>query len=248
MTRKLKALGLALFALCALGAMTAGSASAAGELFRSEKETTILTGTNVGNHVFETPAGLKITCEVATFNGTAKAETVGGTTTKTLTVHPTYEKCKDSLFNAAAPVDTTGCNYVFTSETKENATKEKHLPASIECTSGFAIKVTASGCTLTFGAQATTNGIVVTNEGKLNERDIKAKATAGAAFTKDAPATGSTCGFITGTTGTYTGEVTLKGFVDNGVTGPIDEVEGAAPGTDKTAVYTEGAQVGIWWE
>lgn len=69
-------------------------------------------------------------------------------------------------------------------------------------------------------------------------------ATVKVAFIK----TGSLCFLVSGTTGVYSGTTTLKGYVDNGVSGPIDEVEGAAPGTDKSAVYTEGAQVGIWWE
>jgi len=53
---------------------------------------------------------------------------------------------------------------------------------------------------------------------------------------------------VSGTTGLYTGQTTLRGYEDKGVTGPIDETHGVAPGTDTTAVYTEGSQVGIWWE
>jgi hypothetical protein len=246
MTRKLKGLGVALIALCALGALTAVSASAAGELFRAEKETAIITGTNVGNHVFSTPGGLKVTCEEGTFRGTSKADVAGGTTTKTMTLHPTYNKCSDNIFGAASPVDTTGCNYVFTSETKATANGEKHIPASIECTEGYKIAVTAAGCTLTFGAQNTLDGVALKNEGAGTTRDILATATvAGVTYSKDEK---GFCGLISGTVGTYNGVVTLKGFEDKGVSGPIDEVTGAAPGTDATTIYTEGAQIGIFWE
>jgi len=50
------------------------------------------------------------------------------------------------------------------------------------------------------------------------------------------------------TTGTWIGTMSVKGFKDEGVTGPIDETEGAAPGKDVTTVYKGSAQVGIWWE
>jgi len=48
MNRKLKALGLALFAAFALSAMTASGASAAEELFHSSQEHTILDVTQDG--------------------------------------------------------------------------------------------------------------------------------------------------------------------------------------------------------
>jgi hypothetical protein len=231
MTRNLKALGLALVAVCALSALVASSASAAGERFHSEVEPTILTGTNVGNHIFH--AGeTTIECTGATFRGTSKLKTEA-----TLTLHPTYSGC--TFLGEPATVDTTGCNYVFSSETVGGV-----MPAEIECTSGYSIKVTAPGCTLSFGAQKNTGGLTVTNEGSGTTRSTKTVSNTGATFTKS----GSLCFLVSGTTGTYTGTTIVKGFVDNGVAGPIDETEGAAPGKDVTAVYTEGAQVGVWWE
>jgi hypothetical protein len=231
MIRNLKALGLALVALVALSAVVAGSASAAGERFHSEVEPTIITGTSTNTHVFAA-SGATVECTGATFSGTSTLKTE-----TTQTVHPTYSGC--TFFGEPASVDTTGCNYVFESETVAGK-----MPAEIECTAGYAIKVTSPGCTLTFGPQKNTGGLVVTNEGAGTTRDTKTISETGATFSKSGPL----CFAISGTTGTYKGTTTVKGFKDNGVTGPIDETEGVAPGKDVTAVYNEGAQVGIWWE
>jgi hypothetical protein len=221
MIRNLKALGLALVALVALSAVVAGSASAAGERFHSEAEPTIITGVSTNTHVFAA-GGANVECTGAEFKGTSKVKTE-----TTQTVHPTYTGC--TFIGEKATIDTAGCNYVFGSETVEG-----RLPVEIECTTGSSIKVTAPGCTLTFGAQKNTGGVTVTNEGSGNLRDSKVVSSTGATFTKS----GSLCFLVSGTTGTYTGTTTVKGFKDEGVTGNIDE----------GATYKEGAQVGVWWE
>jgi hypothetical protein len=231
MIRNLKALGLALVALGALSAISAGGASAAGERFHSEVEPTILTGTNTNTQVTAF-GGANIECTSVTFRGTATLKTES-----TLTLHPTYSGC--SFLGEPATFDTTGCNYVFSSETVGG-----RLPGEIECTTGYAIKLTSPGCTLTFGAQKNTGGLAATNEGSGSTRDSKYVLQIGVTFSKS----GSLCFLISGTTGTCSGTITVKGFKDEGVTGPIDETEGAAPGKDVTTIYKEGAQVGVWWE
>jgi hypothetical protein len=70
---------------------------------------------------------------------------------------------------------------------------------------------------------------VAANEGSGHERDIKVTLTAGLTLSKDEL---GTCFLISGTKG-LAGTITLKGFVDNGVTGPIDETEGASPAPTK---------------
>jgi len=226
MTRNLKALGLALMAVLALGAIAAGSASAAGERFHSEEKTTIVTGTSEASHVFAA-SGFSVTCTEAHFRGTSVGE-AGGTTNKFLSLHPIYTGCTSSL--GAAPVDTNGCNYEFNAETNASG----HLPIKIVCTGANTIKVTAPGCTLSFGNQTVVNGASVTNTGAGTTRDTTVKATATATFSKS----GFGCFVIGGTTGTYTGPTVVKGFKDNGTTGDLH--------TD-SAIYHEGAQVGITW-
>jgi hypothetical protein len=228
----LKTLGLALVAVVALSALAAASASAAGERFHSEVEPTVITGTSTNTHVFAA-SGASVECTSATFRGTSNLKTE-----TTQTVHPTYSGC--TFFGEPATVDTTGCNYVFESETVGGK-----MPAEIECTPGYSIIVTSSACTIAFGAQKNTGGVTVTNEGAGTTRDTKVVSETGATFAK---ASGPLCFLISGNTGTYRGTTTVKGFKDEGVTGNIDETEGAAPGKDVTTVYKEGAQVGIWWE
>jgi hypothetical protein len=204
---------------------------AAGERFHSEVEPTILTGTNVGTHSIVT-GETKLECTSVTFRGTAKLKTEA-----TLTLHPAYSGC--TYLGEPAAFDTTGCNYVFSSETIAG-----RLPAEIECTTGYAMKLTTPACTLSFSAHKNTGGLTVTNEGSGTTRSSKAVSATGVTFSKSGPL----CFLVSGTTGTLTGTILFKGFNDNGVSGPIDETEGAAPGKDVTTVYTEGAQVGIWWE
>lgn len=207
MTHKLKALGLALVAVFAVSAMVAAGASAA--TFHSEASSTTVSGTNAGegNHVF-TASGFSVECETASFSGTQS-----GTESTTLTLHPEYSKCNSSL--GSATVDTAGCDYVFNATTNGTG----HLPSDISCTGSSVIKVTAPGCTLSFGTQNTTGGVKATNLGSGSTRDDTVDATVTATFSKS----GSFCFAISGDTGKYTGNTTVTGS-------------------------SGGTQVGIWWE
>jgi hypothetical protein len=229
MTMNLKKLALAVVAGLLLSILTTSSASAAGERFHSEVEPTIVTGLNTNTHVFS-PPGAPVECTEATFRGTT------GLKTEALAiVHPTYFGC--TFLGEPATVLTTGCSYVIRSETVSGK-----LPVETECLAGFAIKVKVPACTLTFGPQKNTGGVIVTNEGSGVTRDVKVVSETGATFSKS----GSLCFLVSGTTGTYKGTATVKGFKDVEIDGRPDEVN--AEGKDETAVYVEGAQVGIWWE
>ena len=233
MIRIVKALGPALVAVLAMGALVAANASAAS--FHSEVERTILTGENESGTQDVIKAGsFEVTCNKSTYSGTSVGGGASGNfVSSSITLHPTYSGCSDNVFGGTDTISTTGCSYIFEAET--NATK--HLPTSIECTTGFAIKIIASGCTLSFGTQLTSGGEGVKNEGVGSSRDITLTTTFKFKFTKS----GFSCGLISATEAEYTGKTTLKGYIDNGVTGEIDEAA-------STAVYTEGAQVGIWWQ
>lgn len=230
MTRTLKLLGLSLAALCAFGALLSSSALAAGETFHSEVETTILTGNNHNTNQLFAVSGITTTCKKATFKGTMLHNTESS-----ITLFPTYTECEDSLGNKNIVFDTTGCAFVIGSET----TGSGHLPLSVECTAGIKGMVkTDPSCTLTITPQTATNGIQVTNVGAGATREMTFHITASLAVDKG---TQAGCFFL-GNVLTYTGTGVLAGFVDNGVHGDIDEVTG------HTTVYTEGAQVGIWWQ
>lgn len=235
MTRNLKAIGLALVAILAMGALVAGNASAAGERFHSEIEKTILTGeTEAGTEDHFRAGSLEITCKKTISRGTlVGAGNAGNFVATEITAHPTFIECSDNVFGGTDVVDSAGCNTVVKAETNAS----KHLPLEIECTTGAAIKVTAPGCTLSFGSQKAGGGFIVKNEGSGSTRSTTGTLTATLAFTKS----GFSCGLISATIGEYISKGIGKGFVDNGRTGEIDEAA-------STAVYTEGAQVGLWWE
>lgn len=91
MSRKLKALGLALVASLALSVVAASTAQAIE--FHSSAENTTLMGSQVGNHEWTVGSGFgAIKCKTATFAGTAKLKTES---TELLT--PVYKECTDSL-------------------------------------------------------------------------------------------------------------------------------------------------------
>jgi hypothetical protein len=85
MVRKFKALGLALVAICAMGAMTASAASALTFTTTAGAE---IKGEEVGNTVF-TITGREVLCKDSTYVGTAPASAF-----TTLTVTPTYKECE----------------------------------------------------------------------------------------------------------------------------------------------------------
>jgi hypothetical protein len=223
MSRNLKVIGLALMAVGALCAFMAPGASAA-ETFHCEVAPCISTGTSEASHVFK--AGeTEVVCKHSEFKGTSLNELE-----TSLTLHPTYKEC--TFLGETATVDTEGCNYVFGSVT--NATK--HLPVSIECTLATErIKVTTGACTLSFAPQTTVGGVSNVNLGSKNERDTTTVSTTEATFTKSGPL----CSLVAGTKGTYNGPTTTKCYKDLGTSGPIDQA---------ATTYSEGLQVGCWWE
>jgi hypothetical protein len=114
MIRNLKALGLALVAVFAMGALTASAASAQGKLTASGPVT--LTGTQTGAEGSNalTAFGAKTECASATYTGHKVATTPhesipSGATQATITPH--YGSCVADGFPATVAMN--GCDYVF---------------------------------------------------------------------------------------------------------------------------------------
>lgn len=262
MMRKIKALGVAFIAVFAMSAVAASAAHAAmegEEFFHSHvnlaavhPDSFILTGEQLGNHVFTPkPGGAAVTCKKAKFEGTEEVtqtqseheinHTDGVFThqpplgNKTLTntsstVTPTYSECE--AFGGAATVTTTECHYRLVATTNESS-----LGASeIKCSGTKKITVEAAGCKLEIGSQTPTGGVNYENNktGSTNEWDIKAKsAVTGISFNTNGAFACTLAGIPKeGKEGTYSGEVTIKGFEDE---------EPSITGT-----YHEGSQLGIW--
>jgi hypothetical protein len=252
MTRNLKAFGLALVAMLAIGAIGAQAASAVVEhSFRSSaaNEDTVLTGksesyssSQTSQHIFTATAGLTVECD-ATFVGRNI-----GNPLDTVAVRPTYTNCKDN-----ATVTNTGCQYVFDSDTTQasgHSASSEHAAVSLDCEHQHYIEVTKPGCKLRFedthtGVQGTVNqsihGVRYTQlSSHSGKHALTVKATA-KTITYTVLA-GSFCGLAghgAGTyhNGTYDGTAEVTGFEFSTKTG------GSSLTTGTT--YSHSAQVDI---
>ena len=227
MTRNLKALGLALIAALALGAIGAQGASAVVEhSFRSDAQNavTVLTGQNEGQHTFRAgTGGPTIHCTEATFSGTN-----AGNIRDFVTVHPKYNSC--TAFGAAAPVTTDGCNYeLFSNTTSGGHFSGEHAAVSVECEPNHDITVDAA-CKVTF--QESHNSVTVNrslhgvtyaplsnNHGGSSKHSITVKATVGGiTYTTVGGLACIAIGKPQGTLytdGIYEGNVSVTGYEDN---------------------------------
>jgi hypothetical protein len=209
MNYKLKAVGLALVAICAMGAISAAGAQA--RSFHSEVQTTYYTGTQTVTNVFTTTAG-NVKCKKATFVGEATA--TGGSsnwTRETIEVTPTYAEC--TAFGQAMIYTTAGCE----STLNANGIVESLTGCSA---GGIVVDVPSGNCTVTIPNQHFTEALVsYTNEGAGASRDFAVTwdLTSKFSYTIDGP--GTVCGTPGSyTDGSYTGTVTMKGYKDAGHT------------------------------
>lgn len=138
MIRNLKVLGLALVAVCALTAMGASAASAA--QFTTE-EGAAITGVELGNVKF-TVTGQEVFCEDSHYTATAPSAAFAS-----ITVTPTYNKCKAKIFGSTISASVTGfgaggCDYTLYADGSND----------LNCTSGD-VTVTAGTCVVHIPAQ-----------------------------------------------------------------------------------------------
>jgi hypothetical protein len=195
MTRKLKALGMALFAVMAMGAFSASMASAN---FHSESSHTIIDGKQpvAEDDVFTVNAGT-VKCTEASYSGTQNA-----TTTSAVSVVPKYTGCTAFGF-VNAPIDVVDCEYEFTATT--TTLHIRNVPNKT-----CKITVTAFNCHVSLGAQTLT-GITYDNAGSEKTRDVTATANiSNIKYTQESKSfPGCTNG--TFTNGTYKGSGTVTG-------------------------------------
>lgn len=221
MTRKLKVLGLALMAVFAMSIVGAQAASAAEveHEFLSDSNPTILKATDEPetNHTFTVGGFATVECEVAHFTGTS----VGNVENEadTITMHPSYTDC--SFFEEEATVDTSGCDYIFDSDTPNGSSAD----VFVECES-TGIVIDTAACTIWVGEQTTNPGVTYTN---VANGDVTVNASISgieADFHE-----GPLCDLLTdnGTiTGEYNGLAIVEGFSDPGED-PTDIAIGATP-------------------
>jgi hypothetical protein len=172
MIRNYKALGLALMAMCAFGAVAVEGASASPLTVHgiAAGQKAYFTGENdTENHVFSTPNGT-VKCTTTHFLGSGKVEPV--TQVHEVSIEPIYEGCTAFGF-ATAHVKVNGCTYTFTTPTSVKTGEVTWGPSQIHilCPAGKSIEITPtsfgiSACTQFVGEQTPTGGhIVGTNAG-----------------------------------------------------------------------------------
>lgn len=216
MTRNLKALGLAMFAVLALGALTAQGASAAKEQeFRSDGSWTVGTGASVGKIKFAAGTAGTVECDVE-FDDQSGGTKVGEEyLSDTLTVTPTFPECTFGGHPATATAN--HCAFVLDSDTTTgNPEGGEHANVEIECAEGHKIEIDTISCTVTIGAQLVKHAVQF-------EADTTSSVTgifsAKGIVTGKAKTTESQTGcllFASGAIGTMTGTGTTECFKDTG--------------------------------
>jgi hypothetical protein len=211
MLRKLMRAAVLSAVLCALGAVTASAAFAAGE-FTVESAPSVIRGAQASTNVFEVTNTthvefVKVKCTVATFEG--EAPTVSGTT---LTVTPNYEEC--TLGGQAVTVSMNGCKYRFNSVSSGTASVN-----ITGCTEVGGVKKTItivkSNCTITVPEQGPLSTVTFTNAGSGTTADSLATANI-STITNTQTGTECPAPGLESSDGKYTGTVTVKAFKKTG--------------------------------
>lgn len=157
MKHTLKAWGLALFAVLAMGALSASPASAGD--FHSELSTdTVIKGEQIGTDVLTVNAGT-VKCNEAKYTGNQSGATA--TTTK---VTPEYTECTAFGF-INTNIDSKQCTYEFSGDNND---------VVIACPAGEPITVTAFNCWVTISSQTTkSTGVTYINTGAGTTRHVR---------------------------------------------------------------------------
>jgi hypothetical protein len=232
MNSKLEALGIALVAALAIGALAAPAAQA--QEFHSEVEHTILMSKSIGAQLFSMDVG-NLECKEVSLNEAESTIGPEASTTGEVPATPEYAECVKAGTSTGVYFDfaTNGCGYVFTSET--DATE--HAQVHIECANGgdteeggpgILTRVTAFKLNCldfppqTVGGNETGSGVHYTNTGAGAGRTIDVEAT----ISEEIHYTQTgVCGEGTKFNGSYTGVV---------------EVEGTDTNEEQVGVWTEG--------
>jgi hypothetical protein len=197
MIRNLTRVGIALLAALAMGALTASAASADPE-FHIQMEDTTLTGAQITANVLTTDLG-ELKCEVVKYVGTQ-----GPFTSETLTLKPSFEKCRINGENTTVTVN--GCGFLF------HLAHEEPFEAfvDIECPAGEKLVLHTPGCSITVSPQNGLKNVTFTNEGEMATRALVVDLNVGGI---DYLEHGGACAneTVTTTNGTYVGQATVTG-------------------------------------
>jgi hypothetical protein len=212
MIRTIKALGLSLVAMLALGAL-ASSASAVE--FHSELETTRLTAEQDGTQSFKA-AGGTITCTDVRFEGTTTKKT-----TSEVTFLPKVTTAANGtgfggcvFLGVKTTVEMRSCDFLFTSgaETGKGGVHVKCTTAGDFIT--FRVSLLGAECDVKVYAQSLPNSVHYTNLGATTKREITADVNA-TGITYDAVGGACPVPGLDQKNGIYEGKQLVKGETDD---------------------------------
>jgi hypothetical protein len=227
MTRNLKALGLAVIAVFALGGVTASAASALeGQLTSDGPVTLDMYETGVGQNA-TTMFGEKIECQGTiytghTYNVTPHQPIVGPASTITVTPHYNQANCTSLPGPRKATITMNGCDFVFHIGNTIGV-DQYALFADIVCPAGqkiekhvyFGLNEDLPWCTYTIGPQAGLPGATITNTTGANDVDISG------AFKNIHVEKHGMCGAGTTNFGEWDIDLTVRGTGPGGVFTPV---------------------------
>jgi hypothetical protein len=209
MKRNLKILGLLTMAVFAMSAMAASAAQAAGT-FAWDSGTTQLTASAAGTQIFKTTAG-EVKC-----NEVSGSASVSGTSATSVTATNIVYKnsgsasCPLASFGNAT-INMNGCDYVFKAGETEAGTNDATVgTVDIVCPKGVSIEVTAplGACTIKIAGQSNLSSVTYLATTAASPKDVDINPSVEKiSYTHS----GFGCGSGSGTDGTYTGSVTIKG-------------------------------------
>lgn len=201
--RILKAFGLVLVVVSAVGAITTSTASA-NQFHSASSELTTLTRVSNIVPLFEYEFDKTVACITVGGSGEMTSQTVAA-----VTFSPTYSVCEAQfLFGSDVTVSMNGCDYLFTIEASANKG-----PVHIQCPEGKQITMTVkvfgfSVCTYHIGKQTPSGAATYANKGS-NHVDFSPSLTGISASRQGS----SECGKDSSTTGSYSDKWQLKGEI-----------------------------------
>jgi hypothetical protein len=193
---RLKAFGLTLLAVLSIGAVAASAASAVPQ-FHAESEDTTLTGASAISSEWSFDVGT-VKCGLK-FDGTTNSKT-----STTVTLRPTFEKCKFGAENALVTMN--GCDspfHVGANEEDFTGTMDIECPDTV-------VEIDLPFCTVTIPEQTGLGSVKYTNEGATTTRAVVFDiALSGIEYTEH----GFLCANETVATsnGGFVGQATVKG-------------------------------------
>ncbi len=241
MTRNIKALGLALVAVAAMGTASASMAQAA-QLHATSSKNIVVTGHQKTENVFQLTTSLaedkgpKVKCSQATYEGTAVTSGGSQVTGDELTVTPIFGGC--TAFGQAATIKLNGCHFTATGAGQPARTM---VLDGVCPTAGKQIEIQSAICQVKFPMQ-TIGGHVVFNNVAGSPHTVEAVITVNTI--KHEYSAGIGCSHTKGvqtTDGDYEGTVHFQAFEDV----KNDQVQRNGDGHLYTSYTHAGVALGI---